>query len=107
MAPGCDGRDAGRGPAPKITSPLAGVTYQLRGRGDPHADRATLALQAVTGGDASEIFWFADRTFLGRVGRGETLFWKPPGGGRFTVRAVDDLGRSDARLVAADMAQAQ
>ena len=107
MAPGCDGRDAGRGPAPKITSPLAGVTYQLRGRSDPHADRATLALQAVTGGDASEIFWFADRTFLGRVGRGETLFWKPPGGGRFTVRAVDDLGRSDARLVAADMAQAQ
>lgn len=106
LAPGCDGQDSGRAPAPRITSPLAGVTYKLRPQGGMSAPGATLALQAVTSGDASEIFWFADRTFVGKTARGETLFWKPPGGGRFTVRAVDDLGRSDARLVATDMAPA-
>jgi len=77
------------------------VTYKLHARKD--ADDSTLALQAVTGGDASDVFWFADRTFIGRAARGETLFWRPPAGGRFTVRAVDDLGRSDARQVAAEV----
>src|SRR3569623_350797 len=68
------------------------------------APGATLALQAVTGGDASELFWFADRAFIGKAARGETLFWKPPGAGHYTVRAVDDLGRSDVRQVATERA---
>jgi penicillin-binding protein 1C len=102
-APGCAESEAGRGSPPRIVSPLAGVTYSLRPTNADSGDRATLALQAVTGGDASEVFWFADRSFIGKAGRGETLFWKPPGGGHFTVRAVDDLGRSDARQVTTDL----
>jgi penicillin-binding protein 1C len=109
-APGCDDGEATGGVAPRIVSPLAGVTYDLRiarGRGDDAANGtaapgATLALQAVTGGDAAEVFWFADRAFIGKAARGDTLFWKPPGAGRYTVRVVDDLGRSDARQVATE-----
>jgi penicillin-binding protein 1C len=100
-APGCGEAEAARGEPPRITSPLAGVTYKLGAR--QAADDSTLALQAVTGGDASDVFWFADRTFIGRAARGQTLFWRPPAGGRYTVRAVDDLGRSDARQVAAEV----
>ena len=68
------------------------------------APGSTLALQAVTGGDAAQLFWFADRVFIGKAARGETLFWKPPGAGRYTLRAVDDLGRADARQVATELA---
>jgi len=110
-APGCDEVEGSMGEAPRITSPLAGVTYQLRGSksGRPAVDEQNkegdepLALQAVTGGDAAEVFWFADQTFLGKAARGQTLFWRPPGAGRFTVRVVDDLGRADVRQVATEV----
>jgi penicillin-binding protein 1C len=101
-APGCGEVEAPRGAAPRITSPLAGVTYTLR---PDHADASTVALQAVTDGDAAEVFWFADRAFIGRSARGATLFWKPASAGRYTVRAIDDLGRSDARAVAVAVMQ--
>ncbi|HEY8927217.1 MAG TPA: transglycosylase domain-containing protein, partial [Polyangia bacterium] len=98
-APGCEPVDGAGGEAPRITSPLAGVTYQLRRAPltahsgsrssaqavpgpDPRADTAgdePLALQAVTGGDAAEVFWFADQAFIGKAARGKTLFWRPPG----------------------------
>jgi penicillin-binding protein 1C len=95
-APGCDDEEAPRGAPPRITSPLGGVTYNLRSGAD------TLALQAVTDGDAALVYWFVDEAFVGRAARGTTLFWRPEAGGRFTVRAVDDLGRSDARPVAVE-----
>jgi len=118
-APGCEGGEGAAGAAPRIVSPLAGVTYDLRTTaGDTVGARtarvaasdgmsapgSTLALQAVTGGDAAQLFWFADRVFIGKAARGETLFWKPPGAGRYTLRAVDDLGRADARQVATELA---
>lgn len=99
-APGCGESEAPQGAAPRITSPLAGVTYTLR---PSHVDASTVALQAVTDGDAAEVFWFADQAFVGRSPRGATLFWKPASAGRYTVRAVDDLGRSDARAVAVEV----
>ncbi len=99
-AAGCGEIEALRGSPPRITSPLDGVTYTLRPH---HADGETVALQAVTDGDAAEIFWFADRSYLGKAARGATFFWKPSNAGQFTVRAVDDLGRADVRTVAVEV----
>jgi penicillin-binding protein 1C len=99
-APGCGEVEAARGAAPRITSPLAGVIYTLR---PDHPESSALALQAVTDGDAAEVFWFADQAFVGRSPRGATFFWKPDRPGRYTLRAVDDLGRSDARAVAVEV----
>ena len=99
-APGCDEVESPRGAAPRITSPLAGVTYTLRPSRGERAAGDTVALQAVTDGDASGVYWFADQAFLGRSARGSTLFWQPGHPGSFMVRAVDDLGRADARAVA-------
>jgi penicillin-binding protein 1C len=87
-APGCQDDD---GHPPRISSPLAGVTYTVRPGGDE-----AIALQAAIDGDAAELYWFVDESFVGRARSGSTLFWRPRPG-QFTVRAVDDRGRSDAR----------
>ena len=91
-SPGCDGGDDGH--APRISSPLSGVTYTLR----PGTADDAIGLQASVDGDAAELFWFVDDDFIGRARTGATLFWRPPSG-QFTVRAVDDQGRSDARPI--------
>jgi len=91
-APGCeDADDDGR--APRITSPLRGVTYTLR---PGHEKSEKLALQAVTDGGSNEVFWFVDDRYVGKVRSGAPLFVQLEPG-TFQVRAVDDLSRSDAR----------
>jgi penicillin-binding protein 1C len=92
FAPGCPGLDEDGHP-PRISSPLAGVTYAVHP--GAAADEA-IGLQATVDGDAAELFWFADETFLGRARPGDTLFWRPPPG-HFLLRAVDERGRSDSR----------
>jgi penicillin-binding protein 1C len=91
LAPGC-AEDRGDGLAPRISSPLAGVTYTLR----PGGQEEAIALEAAVDGDAEELFWFVDDSFVGRARGGAPLFWRPRAG-QFTVRAVDDRGRADTR----------
>jgi penicillin-binding protein 1C len=88
-APGCQDDD---GHPPRISSPLAGVTYTVR----PGAAEEAIALQAAVDGDAAELYWFVDESYVGKTRSGSTVFWRPRAG-QFTVRAVDDRGRSDAR----------
>jgi penicillin-binding protein 1C len=99
-APGCDdGEDDAR--APHITSPLRGVTYTLR---PGHEKLEKLALQAVTDGGSSEVFWFVDDRYVGKVHSGLPLFVQLEPG-TFQVRAVDDLSRSDARELRVEYAR--
>ncbi len=99
-APGCeDGQ--GDGPPPRITSPLRGVTYTLR---QGHEKVEKLALQAVTDGGASEVFWFVDDRYVGKAHSGAPLFVQLDPG-TFQVRAVDDLSRSDARELRVEYAR--
>jgi len=82
---------SGRGSPPRITSPLAGVTY--------HAGAAApgpIPLSAVADADARELFWFVDGGLVGSSLAAKPLFWTPRPG-RSTVRVVDDQGRGDAR----------
>ena len=87
----CPIADVG-GTPPKIASPLRGVTYTLR------RDQATIALEAVSDGDAHELFWFVGDELVGKSKRGQPLFWaaRP---GAFQVRVVDDQGRADERTL--------
>lgn len=86
---------AAHGQPPQITSPQAGLVYQLRARRVGHE---TLPLQAVTDADVRSVYWFIDEKFLGASKSGQPFFWqaKP---GTFMLRAVDDQGRADAREV--------
>lgn len=87
------GDDAGPAEAPQIVTPLRGVTYTVR-----LSKAVPIALRAE-GARKGEVFWFADRAFLGRVGTGEALAWTPAAPGRYVLRAVGDTGAADARTV--------
>ena len=96
--PRCEARtaDAQAGPPPQIKSPLRGVVYSLRAK---RLGQETITLQATTGPGVREVYWFVGRSFLGRAAPGGSLAWRPEAPGSFMVRAVDDQGRADARLV--------
>ncbi|HUX82573.1 MAG TPA: penicillin-binding protein 1C [Halothiobacillus sp.] len=84
------------GMAPQITSPLAGSVYALR-LSDP--TQARIPLAATTDADVVRVYWFAGRSYLGQTAAGQTLFWSPEQPGSYTLRAVDDHGRADERLL--------
>ncbi len=92
--PACANAGALEGSAPRITSPLRGASYVLR---LSQRDRQTVALSAVTDADVRTLYWFAGDSFVGSARAGETLFWQPDSAGSFSLRAVDDKGRSDER----------
>jgi penicillin-binding protein 1C len=83
-------------PPPQITSPLRGVVYSLRAK---RLGEETITLRATTAAGVREVYWFVGRSFLGKAPPGGTLAWKPDGPGSFVVRAVDDQGKSDSRLI--------
>lgn len=80
------------GKPPRITSPQAIVTYNMR-LDDPASN--TVPFAAVTDADAHEVRWFVDDRYVGLTPAGVVLMWeaKP---GDYVVRAVDDNGRSDS-----------
>ena len=90
--PGADSYGFGsEGHAPKIIGFQEG----------PHAREIALAgmqsgivpLRAQTDGDVRDIYWFADRAFLGKAAPNEAISWKPRQGS-YEVTALDDRGRS-------------
>lgn len=94
-APGCPAAGTAlETAAPRITSPLRGVTYALRiGQPEQHA----ISLQASTAADANRVFWFAGEHYIGQAPHGRSLGWTPPGPGAYLLRVVDDAGRADSR----------
>lgn len=91
----CALTSAYNGVAPQITSPVAGLEYQLRlnNRGDQ-----AIPLQVTLDADASHAYWFADNEFIGKSSGNETLFWHArPGQYRLTV--TDDRGLSDEQTL--------
>jgi penicillin-binding protein 1C len=92
-SPRCSGGGyAAIGGAPlRIESPEVRVAYLLRdGRTD------AVPLSAVSDADARRVHWFVDDAYVGESRSGGTLFWQARPG-RFVVRAVDELGRSETR----------
>jgi penicillin-binding protein 1C len=83
------------GAAPRIVSPRAGAVYELQA-GD--AAREQVTLQAQTEADVEQIYWFADKQFIGRAAPREPLTWTP-GPGAHWLTAVDDAGRANSEKV--------
>lgn len=82
--PACMRMFAGEGP--KIISPSNAMTYLMISQDDK------IALQASSGIDVREQYWYLDSRFLGRVKAGDKIF-KKLGDGRYTVSCLDDKGR--------------
>ena len=81
---------------PQITSPLRGVVYSLRAQ---RLGQETIALRATTGAGVRDVYWFVGSSFLGKAPPGGSLAWRPASPGSFMVRAVDDQGQADSRLI--------
>lgn len=84
---------AARGNPPTIISPHSGVSYILRVAGEDHS---AISFSASTDFDAKEVFWFVNDNYVGKAPSSGALSWLAIPG-EYTVRAVDDLGRSDSR----------
>jgi penicillin-binding protein 1C len=86
------------GEALRIELPEARVAYQIRaGAQDP------IPFTAASDADDRNVHWFVDDAYVGVTPSSGTLFW-PARPGRFVVRAVDDLGRTQTRALRVDVA---
>ena len=96
--PRCEthGPDAVAAAAPQITSPLRGVVYALRAQ---RLGQETITLRATAGAGVRDVYWFVGSSFLGKAPPGGSLSWRPAAPGSFVVRAVDDQGQADSRLI--------
>ncbi len=70
-------------PLPKV------VSWQ----GTQKQSERVIALRARTGSEVKQLFWFANRSFLGAAQHGDTFYWSP-GPGTYTLAATDDQGRT-------------
>ena len=85
--PGTSGDFGGRtGTAPQIVSPPNGSKILL-------ASASTIPLRAKTDADVREIYWFADKAFIGKCEPREVLSWKSTPGD-YELTALDDQGRA-------------
>ncbi len=84
------------GSPPRITSPLRGVVYSLRAK---RLGQETITLRATTAAGVREVYWFVGKRFLGKAPPGGSFAWRPEAPGSFIVRAVDDQGQADSRLI--------
>jgi penicillin-binding protein 1C len=97
LLPGTLSDQLGRnGQPPRIIAPASGENREiafLSGRAEN-----TIPLRAKTDADAHEIYWFADRTFLGKAKVTDVISWKPTQG-RYELTALDDHGRAGSCTV--------
>jgi penicillin-binding protein 1C len=59
------------------------------------ANEHVIPLRARTSAGAKEVYWFANRDFIGAAASGETFYWSPAPG-IYTIAATDDRGQSDS-----------
>jgi penicillin-binding protein 1C len=90
------------GQAPQIVSPLRGEVYTRRASrvGDER-----ISFNATVDANVQNLYWFVDDGFVGETNAREPLLWQPSVAGNFTLRAVDDHGRSDSRPLRIDVVQ--
>ncbi len=100
-----------KGRALQIVFPQSGQTYAIRAsdddrHNDRHNDRHTLPLKAEADSGVMQLYWFADKQFLGTSAPGEAFPWQPTPG-KYQIIAVDDHGRSDSVSVVIQSVEGQ
>ena len=79
----------------RILSPKSDRIYHVRLN---VAGDGALDLEASAESARDQVYWFVDSTYLGASTASAPLLWKPQVG-RHTIRAVDETGRADSKLV--------
>lgn len=86
---GCPDTENPRAEGPRIVLPKTGLTHYVRG-GDKDC---AVVLMAHAGADRDKIYWFSGTDLIGSSAPGEQLIYHALPGD-YTLRAVDDTGRS-------------
>ncbi len=82
--------------APRIASPLRGVSYTFR----HSAPAQVISLEASVAADVREVFWFDGAALIGKaLLTGGALPWRPTSDGAHLLRIIDDHGRTAERDV--------
>jgi penicillin-binding protein 1C len=76
------------GNPPKIIGPASGTTREI-----VSSASSTIPLRAKAEAGVREIYWFADKAFIGKSSPNDVLAWKSAPG-RYELTALDDHGRS-------------
>ena len=94
--PDCAMEGADADDAPKIATPLRGVTYALRHK----SGQETIPLEASAEADVDSVFWFDGAALIGKtaVTHG-AIPWTPAADGMHLIRVIDDHGRTTERDV--------
>ena len=79
------------GNPPRIIAPAAGSAYEVLN--SDSSRKQGIPLRAKTDADVREVYWFADKTFIGKSAASDILSWKSRPG-RYELTALDDHGRS-------------
>jgi len=94
--------DVDSGQAPQIVSPLRGETYTRR---VSRSGEERIAFHATVDAGVQSVYWFVGDDFVGSAKAGDSLLWQPLTAGNYTVRAIDDHGRADARGLRVEVTQ--
>ena len=86
---------------PHIVSPQSRRIYSLRAN---DAARQSIPLRADVAAGVHQVFWFADKQFLGSTGPVEPLMWKAAPG-QWRIRVLDDQGRDSTCEVKVEMVE--
>jgi penicillin-binding protein 1C len=89
--PSCYDNLNGDAAALEIVSPSSIGVYTLQ-IGKP----ASIGFKAKSRTN-SDIFWFANKSFIGKAKAAETLSWSPDNPGTYRIRATDNLGHSASK----------
>jgi len=84
------------GNPPRIIAPAAGAAYEVLN--SDSSRKQGIPLRAKTDADVREVYWFADKTFIGKSPATDILSWKSAPG-RYELTALDDHGRSGSCTV--------
>lgn len=87
------------GVAPSIVSPRLEVQYSFRvSEQNGETGGLVIPLAAIADGDVSKLHWFVGKEYVGQTDPQRSAQWRARPG-KYTVRVVDDLGRTDSRIV--------
>jgi membrane carboxypeptidase/penicillin-binding protein PbpC len=78
------------GNPPRIIAPAAGSTYEVLN--SDSSRKQGVPLRAKTDADVREVYWFADKTFIGKSAATDILSWKSAPC-RYELTALDDHWR--------------
>lgn len=89
---------ANSGLAPRITSPSNQLTYVLQKKHN------TINLKATADTRVKQLYWFANNQYLGVSATNQVFFWTA-NAGNYTIKVVDDHGRSSGMNITVENAQ--